>query len=87
VCMNRVSTHGPESPIQAAKEDRHARALKSRLNAVCWIASLGRMVNAYVGKIMTAMTFKLIQRLRLQPHDLGGPSRMEMLQEHADACR
>lgn len=36
---------------------------------------------------MTAMTFKLIQRLRLQPHDLGGPSRMEMLQEHADACR
>lgn len=44
------------------------------------------MVNAYVGKIMTAMTFKLIQRLRLQPHDLGGPSRMEMLRERAEAA-
>ena len=32
------------------------------------------------------MTFELIQRLRLQPHDEGGPSRMDMLRERAEAA-
>lgn len=32
------------------------------------------------------MSHKLIQRLRLQPHDDGGPSRMEMLRERQEAA-
>lgn len=32
------------------------------------------------------MTFELIQRLRLQPHDEGGPSRMDMLREREQAA-
>lgn len=32
------------------------------------------------------MTLELIQRLRLQPHDEGGPSRMDMLRERKEAA-
>ena len=32
------------------------------------------------------MSHKLIQRLRLQPHDDGGPSRMDMLRERHEAA-
>lgn len=32
------------------------------------------------------MTLELIQRLRLQPHDTGGPSRMDMLRERTEAA-
>lgn len=32
------------------------------------------------------MSHKLIQRLRLQPHDDGGPSRMGMLRERHEAA-
>lgn len=32
------------------------------------------------------MSHKLIQRLRLQPHDDGGPSRMDMLRERQEAA-
>ena len=32
------------------------------------------------------MPFELIQRLRLQPHDAGGPSRIDMLRERLEAA-
>ena len=32
------------------------------------------------------MSHKLIHRLRLQPHDDGGPSRMDMLRERQEAA-
>jgi hypothetical protein len=35
---------------------------------------------------MTPATSDLIQRLRLQPEDIGGPSRMDMLRERKEAA-
>lgn len=35
---------------------------------------------------MKTSTVQLIQRLRLQPHDTGGPSRMDMLRERSEAA-
>lgn len=35
---------------------------------------------------MAPKTFDLIQRLRLQPEDIGGPSRMDMLRERKEAA-